>query len=246
MVGINDLLAIGSLIVLEGLLSGDNALVLAVLVKHLQGGQRQKALFYGIIAAFVLRFLGLASAVWFIRLWYMSALGGLYLVYLAVGHFVRRKRNIQRAAEVRSEGPGFWRTVCVVVLVDFAFSMDSILVAVAVSDKLWVVIVAGCLGILLMRVAAGLLVNLLEKYPSLEDMAYALVGWASVKMLTIAYGMFSETVLRRPMLRHLLPEWLFWAVMGLIVVVGVLLATRRKAVPESASPVGSSKPFDAS
>lgn len=228
MVEPRDFLAIGSLVLLEGLLSGDNALVLAVLVKHLPGRDRQKALFYGIAGAFGLRFVGLALAAWFIRLWYMAAVGGLYLSYLAAGHFLRRKKNVEQAGAVDSRGPGLWRTVFVVLVVDFAFSMDSILVAVAVSNKLWVVVVGGCLGIVMMRIAAGLLIALLERYPSLEDMAYALVGWASVKMLVSSYGMFSDTVLGRHLPEHPMPEWLFWSVMGLIVIVGVLYSTRRQ------------------
>jgi len=234
----SDWLAIGSLVLLEGLLSGDNALVLAVLVKHLVGRERQKALFYGIVGAFVLRFVALALATWFIRLWYMAALGGLYLAYLAVGHFVRRKSNVEQAESVQETGPGLWKTVFIVLFVDFAFSMDSILVAVAVSSKLWVVVVGGCVGIAMMRIAAGLLIGLMERYPALEDMAYVLVGWASVKMLFTAFGMFEGTVLRREVPTHLLPEWLFWAVMGLIVVVGTLKSVLRKPEKSAAGPEG--------
>lgn len=242
MLELHDLLAIGTLILLEGLLSADNALILAVLVKHLPGRQRQRALLYGIVGAFILRFLALGLAKWFLKLWYMNALGGAYLAYLALAHFLRRDKTGLRRPSERAAGPGFWRTVGLVELTDFAFAMDSILVAVGVSDKLWVVYTGGVLGIIAMRIAAGFFVKLLERFPSLEDMAYVLVAWVSVKMLLGAYARFSDTVLHHELLEPLLPKWLFWSVMGLIVVVGVVYSTRRKGVSEPAAPVEPLRP----
>lgn len=236
-----DILAIGTLILLEGLLSADNALILAVLVQPLKGRHRQKALLYGIFGAFALRFLGLLTATLFLKLWYMKLLGGGYLAYLATVHFARRGR---KKAEPRAGPPryaNFWKIVATVELVDFAFAMDSILVAVGVSNKLWVVWTGGVLGIITMRIAAGLLVILLEKFASLEDMAYVLVGWVAVKMLLGAYEMFSEAILGRRFAAHLMPEWLFWVMMGGIVVAGTVYAIWRKGPPPEEADPGDSQ-----
>jgi YkoY family integral membrane protein len=213
----HNLLIIGTLVVLEGLLSADNALVMAVLVQHLPKGQRQKALFYGIAGSFALRFLGLLAALWIIKFWYLRAAGGGYLLYLSlkhfVGHITREKHGQKRA------GPGFWKTVILVTLMDFAFAMDSILVGVGLSNKLWVVYTGGVLGIIAMRFAAGGFLKLLDRFPGLEHTAYVLIGWISIKLFIESYPGFSESFFGYPTHLHL-PTWLFWTVMGLIAVVG--------------------------
>lgn len=70
---------IGSLILLEGLLSADNALVLAVMVKHLPKEQQKKALFYGILGAYLFRFLAIGLGTFLIKFTLVKVLGALYL-----------------------------------------------------------------------------------------------------------------------------------------------------------------------
>ncbi len=213
----HDFLIIGTLVVLEGLLSADNALVLAVLVQHLPKGRRQKALLYGIFGAFFFRFVGLVGAFWIIHFWYLRAIGGGYLLYLSSKHFIRQASKTERGK--RRTGPGFWRTVLSVELTDVAFAMDSILVGVGLSQKLWVVYTGGVLGIIAMRFAAGAFLKVLDRFPGVEHTAYALVAWISVKLFIESYPGFSTDILHNPSHLHL-PVWLFWIVMGAIAVVG--------------------------
>jgi YkoY family integral membrane protein len=219
---LHDALAILTLVVLEGLLSGDNALVLAVLVKPLPKPQQKRALLYGIVGAFVLRFLALASAEWLIRIWYLRAAGGLYLGYLAASHFIRRAHR--RGPIVPKPVRGFWHTVWVVELTDLAFAVDSIIVAVGLSPKLWVVWTGGVLGIIAMRVVAGMFVRLLERYPALEDTAYALVSWIAIKLLIESYEVWRFP--GEP--AHLLPKWIFWLGIAAIAALGSYISIRSK------------------
>lgn len=78
---------IGSLVVLEGLLSADNALVLAVMVKHLPEKQRKKALTYGLIGAYFFRFLFIGLGMILIKFWWIKLLGAAYLAWLVIKHF---------------------------------------------------------------------------------------------------------------------------------------------------------------
>lgn len=217
----HDFLIIGTLVVLEGLLSADNALVLAILVKHLPKAQRQKALLYGIVGAFAFRFLGLLAAIWIVQFWYLRAIGGAYLLYLAAKHFIVHA-SPERRARIKA-GPGFWRTVLTVELTDIAFAIDSILVAVGLSHKLWVIWIGGALGIIAMRFAAGGFLKVLERFPGLEHTAYVLIAWISTKLLIEAYPGFAESVLGYPSHIHL-PVWFFWMVMGLIAALGFIWA----------------------
>jgi YkoY family integral membrane protein len=190
-----DFLTVGTLAILEGILSVDNALVLAILVRTLPGEQRKKALTYGIVGAFLFRFIALVLAGHLMQLWAFKLIGGGYLVYLAMKHmFFFDKEDANRSGP-RVAG-SFWKTVVVVELTDIAFSIDSITTAVAMSNKLLVVWLGGILGIVFLRFAAGFFVHLLEKLPRLEDLAYQLIFFIGTKLtleafqVEIAHGIF--------------------------------------------------------
>lgn len=182
-----DLLVVLVLIILEGLLSCDNAVVLALLVKDLPPAQRGKALRYGIIGAYIFRITALCLAVWVITIWWIKVIGGLYLCWLAFDHFRRHGGGEAPEAPRRVRliaGLGaFWSTVVWVELTDIVFSIDSIAAAVALSKHLWVLILGGLLGILAMRFAAQGFVALLERFPRLEHCAFAAVAVIGLKLL---------------------------------------------------------------
>jgi len=180
-----DLLVVGVLIVLEGLLSCDNAVVLALLVKDLPPAQRAKALRYGILGAYVFRIIALALAAWIMSKWYLKVAGGAYLMYLAYAHFAKKNDDqpSERAVRQWFGLSAFWSTVVAVEITDIVFSVDSIAAAVALSDKLWVLILGGLLGILAMRFAAQGFVRLLEVFPRLETAAFIAVAVIGLKLL---------------------------------------------------------------
>lgn len=243
----SDLLVIGLLILLEGLLSIDNALVLGMLVKRLPKSQRAKALSYGLIGAFVFRVIAICLSAYLLQWTVVKFFGGAYLVYIAVKHLLwddaeeelvvidkegqpglvdaftkeeldedRLRTEIEQRVPIAAslvtdesvENPAttpatkpeeavcdvpkhnmwkFWKTVAVIELTDIAFAVDSILAAMALagskSDKLWVVVTGGILGVMLMRFAASIFVRLLEKYPRFEVSAYLLVIVIGLKLL---------------------------------------------------------------
>lgn len=181
----SDLLIVLVLIILEGLLSCDNAVVLALLVKDLPPKQRRLALHYGILGAYVFRISALCLATWIMSKWYLKVAGGAYLVFLAWRHFSRRSDHQPSETVVRRVfglNP-FWSTVIAVEMTDIVFSVDSIAAAVALSDKLWVLIAGGLLGILAMRFAAQGFVTLLQRFPRLETAAFVAVAVIGFKLL---------------------------------------------------------------
>lgn len=203
-----DILTVGTLVVLEGLLSADNALVLAVLVKHLPGGERKKALRYGIIGALVFRLICILIATWLIHAWYFKAAGAAYLIYICLNHLLCQKGA--KAQEKQAKKLSFWQTVAVVELTDIVFSVDSILAAVAISPKIWVVYLGGILGIVTMRFVAGIFLKLIDRFPGLEMGAYILVGWIGLKLALITA---QEEIAGFP---HLMSPIFFWIVMVVI------------------------------
>lgn len=197
------LIVIGILIILEAVLSADNAMVLGVMVKQLPPPWRQKALFYGIAGAYILRGLALVFAVYLIQFWWIQALGAVYLLYIAIRHFGKPKPKVQVHPDalqtLKTVTPRqFWTLVAQIELADLAFAVDSVLVAVALSDTLWIIYTGVFIGILALRFVAVLFVGLLEKYPRFEAVAYTVVGFAGVKLAIGGWDKFAKEVLSRP------------------------------------------------
>lgn len=187
-VQLSDFVTIGLLIVLEGLLSADNALVMAVMVLSLPRGDQTKALRYGLVGAFVFRTIATLLATYLIRVVWIKLAGGLYLLYLAHQHF--RQRAAQGGGPKRPPRalPGFglsafWATVVRVEVMNLAFSIDSILVAVAMTTKTWVVLSGGLLGIVALRIVVGQLLALIKRYPAIVDGAFVIIAWVGIKLL---------------------------------------------------------------
>jgi YkoY family integral membrane protein len=187
---------IGSLVVIEGLLSADNALVLAILVKHLPEKQRKKALMYGLFGAYFFRFLFIGVGVYLVKFTFVKVIGAAYLAWIVISFF-REKNSGNDEEETKEFNKGswlvrtigvFWATVFTVEMVDITFSVDSILAAFAISDQVWVLLVGGMLGILMMRTVAGVFLKLIDKFPEFETTAFILIGLISAKMFASIFG----------------------------------------------------------
>jgi len=215
----SDLVTIALLVALEGLLSADNAMVLAVLVLGLPKAQQRKALRYGIVGAFAFRGAATLLAVYLISLGWVKLVGAAYLLYLVYRHFTGAESVDERRAARRAQPwlglSAFWGTVVKVELTDLVFAIDSILVAVAMSPKLWVVLSGGILGIVMMRLVIGQLLALVERYPPLVDGAFVIISWVAFKLMV-------EYLHSAGYVEFEIPKWLS---LGLIVVIfGIALA----------------------
>lgn len=163
-----------SLVILEGLLSVDNAMVIAAMVGHLPGRQKMLALRLGMLGAYGLRGAALAGASFLIAHRWIKLLGGAYLLYLMVSHLIKGDHGEEKTPGKQA---GLVMTVVMVELADLAFSIDNVIAAVALSPKLWVVCVGCFAGIAVMRFVAGFFVKLMERKPILKPTAYILVGY---------------------------------------------------------------------
>jgi YkoY family integral membrane protein len=239
---------IGVLVLLEGLLSADNALVLAVMVRHLPKKQQRRVLFWGIWGAVGFRVLALLLASVLLHFWICKVVGGGYLLYLALSHFYRHRYSNTNSGGDQTVVPGgwlrsFWGTVASITVADIAFSIDSILAAVGMADgfpnhfgdwaKFSIVLIGGVLGIITMRFVVRYFLILLERFPGLEEGAYYLVAWIGLKLfLSGLHQLMSGFPQLKQFAIHI-PEPLFWVVMLLIA--GVSLFVQPRARPGGGS-----------
>jgi len=186
------LLVMVNLVLSEGLLSLDNALVLAILVSHLPTDRSYKlgpfemsiqqwALTAGIFGAYFFRTIAIILGTYLIQFWTLQLLGGGYLLWLGYEHFFAGR--VARS-EMSAYGKGFWATVIKVELMDIAFSVDSILAALGLSKKVWVILMGGMIGILCMRLVAGVFIRLIERFPLFKHTGYALVALIGYRLVS--------------------------------------------------------------
>jgi YkoY family integral membrane protein len=225
----SDLITIALLVLLEGLLSADNAIVLAVLVLGLPRGQQRQALRYGILGAFAFRITATFFASQMIQLRVVQLIGGMYLLWLPYQHFSAGGGGQHRRTPVPAKPwlglSAFWATVVKVELTDFVFAIDSILVAVAMSPKLWVIITGGVLGIIAMRMVIGQLLVIVRRYPALVDGAFVIIAWVGIKLLIEYVHSLGWTDL-------VIPKWLSLGLIAVIFAASFLYALRQTPVPD--------------
>jgi YkoY family integral membrane protein len=219
-----DFVTIGVLVALEGLLSADNALVMAIMVLGLPRRDQRKALRFGLIGGFGLRVIATVLAVYLIKIAWVKLLGGLYLLYLTWQHFTQSGGAEARRTPPKAK-PAFglsalWATIVKVEMVNLAFSVDSILVAVAMSPKAWVVVTGGVLGIVALRLVVGQLLTLIQRYPTLVDAAFVIIAWVGIKLL-------AEYLHAIGWLHFEIPKWLSIGLIGVIFAIAFWYARRR-------------------
>lgn len=190
------LLVILNLILIESLLSIDNAAVLATMVMDLPPQDRKRALRIGLILAYIFRGTALFFASVLIKIKWLKLLGGGYLVYLFLHFFYKKltkKENIlgQENEELPENIkhprriPGlslFWSTVVMVELMDLTFSLDNVFAAVAFTDNIYLVCLGVFIGIITMRIVAGYFVKLMERFPFLDVIAFFIIGILGIRL----------------------------------------------------------------
>ncbi len=183
---------VGNLVIIESLLSVDNAAVLATMVGDLPREERQKALRYGIFGAYIFRGLCILFASYLIQFWFLKPLGGLYLLYLVYDHFRAGPAHDEEKIEKEKSWfyrntlglfGKFWATVGLIELMDLAFSIDNVFAVVAFTDNLILICAGVFIGILAMRLVAQAFVLLMGKYPFLETAAFVVIALLGLKLL---------------------------------------------------------------
>jgi YkoY family integral membrane protein len=278
----HDLLVICLLMVLEGLLSVDNALVLGLLAQRLPEEMRTKALTYGLIGALIFRVVAIGAASELLRWRAAELIGGFFLLYVSIKHLVGRHETDAEGKPavdhegnpiLRDEATGlplteeqlgeemaeqthgqirnrdqdysavhsthqmaFWMAVVSIEFTDIVFAVDSILAAIALvgrappstprgqmHPKLWVIVVGGMGGVILMRFAAMIFIKLLGRFPRFNTSAYLLVLVIGAKMV-VDYFLNPNRHAPRVDFNNLREPgaWIFWGLMTVAFAFGFL------------------------
>jgi YkoY family integral membrane protein len=170
------------LILLEAVLSADNAIALAAIAQGLGSKeQQQSALNLGLLFAYILRISLILTASWVVQFWQFELLGAIYLLWLVVSYFTSAEDERTHHHSIRFNS--IWQAIPLIAITDLAFSLDSVTTSIAVSDQTWLIIVGGTIGVITLRFLAGLFIRWLEEYTNLEDAGFITVGLVGLRLL---------------------------------------------------------------
>ena len=202
------------LIGLEIVLSADNAIALAAIArKQPDPAAQQRALNLGLVFALLFRVVLILAAQWVLNFRPLMGAGAVYLLWLCLSHFFLQSANEAdddaetTTTPTEAAAKSLAATAFTIALTDLAFSLDSVAAAVAVSDRIALVITGGVVGVVALRLSSGLFIRLLQRYRRLEAAGYLAVGLVGIQLSVRVF---------RPDLE--LPEW------ALLVLVGLLFA----------------------
>ena len=169
------------------ILSGDNAVLIALAAAGLPAEQRGKAIMFGMVLAVVLRVVLSLAAVYLLAIPGIMLAGGLVLLWIAYSFFqeLRAKGKEDESGHIGEVEP---KTMAValrqIVIADVSMSLDNVLaVAGAARDNTTMLVIGLIISILLMGVAASLIARLLEKFPVVAYIGVALIVYIGVEMV---------------------------------------------------------------
>ncbi len=209
------LLLLPLLVALEAVLSADNAIALAAISRRLHDRARQEmALNLGLLLALAFRIGLIVAARWVLNFWPLELAAASYLLWLCGRHLLLVAQGREEGIDGDEDGDGLSTgggvaghgghvsaslagVVATLALTDLAFSLDSVAAAVAVSDRLELVIAGGVIGVIALRLTAELFIRWLERYRHLETAGYLAVGLVGIRLL-----------LRLGLPSFVPPEWL--------------------------------------
>jgi YkoY family integral membrane protein len=171
-------LIILNIVLLEIILSIDNAAVLATMVKSLPESQQKKALTWGIIGAYLFRGLALLFASLLLTITWLKLVGGLYLIYLGIKSLFFKSEE----SDINNSQSSFWKTVISIEIMDLVFSIDNVLAAVSFTKELWIIMFGVGIGILAIRFATTKFINIINSNPIIEKIAYVVIGLLGLKL----------------------------------------------------------------
>ncbi|XZQ54550.1 MAG: DUF475 domain-containing protein [Candidatus Karelsulcia muelleri] len=175
-----------NIVLIEALLSIDNATILTTLVKNLNKKDRKKALNYGIFGAYLFRIISLIFAAVIINMWWLKLIGGLYLIYLGINHFLKTQKEENNLFKINFFSK-IWGTILYVELIDFIFSIDNLFAGISYSNNPLLIFLGVFISLFLLRISTVKLLKLTEKYSSLEDSAFFLIILLGLKLIISLY-----------------------------------------------------------
>ncbi|UFT98322.1 TerC family protein [Radiobacillus kanasensis] len=205
------IIALLKIIAIDIILSGDNAIVIAMATKNLPKEQQNRAIFWGTAGAVILRILFAAIIVYLLEIPYVHLIGGLLLLWIAYKVLVEEEEE----SHIQSH-TGMRKAVMTIIIADAAMSLDNVVaVAGAAHGHIGMIALGVLISIPIMIFGSKLIVKVLEKYRWIAYIGSGILAWTASEMITE-----DEKVLE---LLHLSHGTITYIISGIITVAVLLM-----------------------
>lgn len=182
------LFALFNIILIDLVMSGDNAILIGMATKKLTGADKKRAIFWWVAGATILRIIFSLGVVWLMQIPGLEFLGAVLLLYV-VWKFYREIRAHEHHEEWKEGGATFWAAIQTIIVADVAMSLDNVLaVAGASHGNVLNLMIGLVVSIILMVVASGYIATMLEKYPSIQWVGLFIILFTALDMLEKWFG----------------------------------------------------------
>ena len=212
--------ALGAIILIDLVLAGDNALVIALAARALPRDQQKKAILWGTVGAIGVRTLMTIGVVWLLKIPGLLLVGGAILVWISIK--LVASASGQDSGNQHGGAAGFWGAMKTIVIADAVMGVDTVLgVAGAAHGNFLLVILGLVISIPIVVWCSGLVLKLVDRFPAVIYIGAGVLAWTAAKM------MLAEPLVRASVERYSNWNWLFIsAVVILVLVIGYLINVR--------------------
>jgi YjbE family integral membrane protein len=173
--------ALLSIIVIDLVLAGDNAIVIALAARNLSENVRGRAIVWGTVGAIVVRSLLTLAVVWLLKIPGLLLIGGALLIWIAYKLLVDNGDGNGH----RDPADGFWPAMKTIVLADALMGMDNVLAVAGAAHGSFLLVVTGLvISIPIVIWGSRLVLKLLHRFPAIVYVGAAVLGWTSARMMT--------------------------------------------------------------
>jgi len=224
-------IALGQIIMIDILLGGDNAVVIALASRRLPEAQRKQAIFWGMFGAVALRVILIFFALQLLKVPFLKIVGGVLLLWIGIKLLLPQDEGGGHEIDASANLIGAIKTI---VLADAVMSLDNVIgIAGAAKDSLGLVIFGLLFSIPIIIWGSKFVLTLMDRFPGVILFGAALLGW-------IGGGMLADDVVLKPWLSDFGSTAHYTgAVAGAVFVValGKLLGRRAPAPPSADKPI---------
>jgi len=224
--------AVGQIILIDILLGGDNAVVIALASRRLPEAQRKQAIFWGVFGAVALRVALIVFALQLLRIPFLKLGGGLLLLWIGIHLLMPQKEDGGHDINASTSLLGAVRTI---IVADAVMSLDNVIaIAAAAKDHVGLVVFGLIVSVPIIVWGSRLVLKLMDRFPVIIVGGAALLGWIAGEMIAHDVALAERVATWLPGL------WVYaLPVAGavLVVVIGKWLAARRPPAPAAAGPI---------
>jgi len=219
---------LGQIIIVNIVLSGDNAVVIALAARSLPPNQQKQAIIWGSVAAIIMRVILTIVAVEMLKLPYLKLIGALLLFWIAVQLLVPEEDGEDG---IKSSG-NLWAAIRTILIADLVMSLDNVIgVAAAAKGDNILLMLGLAISIPLIIFGSTIILKLMDRYPIIITGGAALLGWVAGEMLITDPILVSWIATNMPWMHIHLPVIgeISWAqILGaaLVILAGKIMATR--------------------